>query len=853
MAVTRVSLTGLPPLQRRMVEAWLTRFEENWHENKLSECLRAVPPQSSVRRPLLLAMIERDLAHQWSHGREMTLDDYVRDYPEIGRAEDLPVELIASEFEIRHRYGPVELGEYERRFPRQFDDLQMHLAPMLERAIDRNFEGPDPDLSPAEMRRDLLAVTNGEQAGDPMLERRLQLLKAQPGLNSTVNLPALSGLPSCRMERTVEEVDRFLPAESSRTEPTQPLLHSPAQTIWLEGEAVRDTDNGMTTQQIPTATPKLPIPPQLGRYQIEKVLGRSGRGWTYAAVDTELGRHVAIKVPCFQGADAEIERERFRREARIATTLTHPLLCPILDVGQAEGFDYLVMPLVMGDSLSEVMQARPIWSPRAAVELFYKLASAMDAAHRQGVIHRDLKPSNILLTPSEVPVIVGFGQAKVRVTRSERDGSLYQAPECWQDPSDDANPRIDIYSLGAMLYEVLTGQKPPHPLDPPTPLTFPQDLDAALQSICQRAMSRQPDLRHTSMRELAQELGRLRESLRPSHAASRLSLSAPSSTASVGKLTTSALDRKASLASETAPSVGTVVAPLSASASQVQQIRQLSTQEIPAVHSRPSPAPRRRIAWEWVISAGICIAILAATIFFRNRQAKDSSPTPSTESTPQAANPTPNSPPTSAQDLIEQIGLAGPLERPRLVKALRDSKDPNLVPALIDYLVAAPWRDSNPKGEDRDAVLSVLLQVDPLVVPDMLKRAAKAEQPAVRRWAYSEIGHRIDLDTRPRLLPVLLAGLKDTDGAVRRVAAEQVRRLPPPHEASIAQALFDRVTDALWGDSDSSAPDGGKDAALEALEEFAPQRVMAALNAAERCNHPEVRRWAVMQKSRRTP
>src|SRR5713226_6126535 len=101
MTGTSETLAALPPLQRRMAEAWLTRFEENWHDQKLRECMRALPTQSTLRRPLLLAMIERDLAHHWEQGRQSSVEAYLKEFPELGGPEEVPVELIAAEYALR--------------------------------------------------------------------------------------------------------------------------------------------------------------------------------------------------------------------------------------------------------------------------------------------------------------------------------------------------------------------------------------------------------------------------------------------------------------------------------------------------------------------------------------------------------------------------------------------------------------------------------------------------------------------------------------------------------------------------------------------------------------------------------
>lgn len=849
----RVSLSGLPPLQRRMVEAWLARFEENWHEQKLNECLRALPPQSSVRRPLLLAMIERDLEHQWSHGRQVTLESYLSEYPELGRREDLPVELIAAEFEVRHRHGQADLEEYAQRFPAVFDDLQILVTPVLEGVGRPDTSNEEAGRSSTELRLKLLTAPANDPILDPAGERRLNLLRAESA-TAAASVPSPAPSPSRWGAIPADhDVDVFLPPDLARLEPTQPLSESPAQTIWLDGDAGRDTDNGGTSPSLLSATPVLPVPPVLGRYQIERQLGRSGRGFTYQAVDQELGRRVALKVPCFRGHDAATQRERFLREARIAAGLSHPLLCPILEVGQCDGFDYLVMPLVEGDSLSDLMKARPIWPVRQAVDLFHKLTSAMDAAHRQGVIHRDLKPTNVLITPGEMPVIVGFGQA-IRPNHAEdTDNAVYLAPEWLQGEPDHSSPRGDIYSLAAMLYQILSGQRPPHPLELPAPLSFPDDLSPELQAICQRAMSRDPELRHATMREFAQDLARFRETLKPSNPGARLSLSGTSTRLGAIRRPAAETDTSDVVPLDALPTMMPLTGPASAAISRVQQIRQMSSTENPVARLRPPPPPSRRFAWEWIAVGTISVLVLVVMIVWMSRR-----PTETRSREPNATSPSDNpapqeplSPPTPAE-LVRRLATLRGEEQLALVQELKVKKDPALTQAIVEYLVSSPWSHSSPDGQDRAAALSVLLAIDPLAVPDTLRRATKSPDAAVRQWAYQEIGRRIDLDTRARLLPVLLGGLKDANGGVRHLVAEQVRQLPPPHDASISQALFDRVSDALWGEPDSSTPDGGKNAALDALEEFAPNRVAAALNAAERSPHPEVRRWAAEQKARRS-
>ncbi len=837
-----------------MVEAWLARFEENWHEHKLGECLRALPPQSSVRRPLLLAMIERDLEHQWSQGRQLTLESYLSEYPELGRLDDLPIELIAAEFEVRHRYGQADLAEYAQRFPAAFDDLQIYLTPILEGGGSPEVSRGSASASSAERRLKLLTAPSDEPVVDPVGEHRLNLLQgsSRPGSGGESREPfpdsSWGGLPAVD-----NDLDFFLPPDLFRTDPTQPLTESPAETIWLEGEANRDTDNGATSASVVLATPSLPVPPILGRYQIERQLGRSGRGFTYQAIDTEWDRRVALKVPSFSGPDADARRERFLREARVAAGLSHPLLCPVLEVGQADGFDFLVMPFVEGESLHDLMKARPIWPVRQAVDLFFKLTSAMDAAHRQGVIHRSLKPTNVLITPGEIPVIVGFGQVTRPDPADDGEDAVYLAPEWSHHQPDDSSPRGDIYSIAAMLYQIVTGNPPPHPLEMPAPLSFPDDIPPDLKSICERALSRDPELRYATMREFAQDLARFRDSLAPSNPSRRLSLSGSQLRPSTNRRPPSAEASNEMVPVGNLPASSGANGPANATHFCLQQIRQMSTGEMPALKTRGSSPVSRRFAWEWVVVGTFSVILLTVVIVRMNllsRPTKQAEPDP--VAAPGTALPSMPPPAPSATDLVRRLAQLEGDEYHALAKELKGRRDPAITQAAIDYLVSAPWSDVAPKGRDRDAVLALLLALDPLSVPDTLRRSTRSPDAEVRGWAFREIGRRIDLDTRARLVPALLAGLKDTSGLVRHIVAEQVRQLPPPHEAAIVQALFDRVADSMWGEPDAAVPDGGKNAALDALEEYAPNRVKAALQAAEQSTNPEVRRWAATQKARRS-
>ncbi len=267
-----------------------------------------------------------------------------------------------------------------------------------------------------------------------------------------------------------------------------------------------------------------PLPEQFGRYRIIKRLGQGGMGLVYLADDTPLKRRVALKVSEFGPDGGPESRKRFLEEARTAATLDHPYLCPVFDVGEIEGRFYLARAYIEGQSLAEWTRGKNL-PPRQAAALLGKLALAMQEAHKKKVIHRDLKPANVMIKTTgerREPVIVNFGQAcldspeAVRFARiGQFMGTLgYMAPEQIRGDLNEIGPACDIYALGVILYELLTGRLPFNgsglevasrilTATPLLPSTHRSDLDPALEAICLKAMAKQAEDRYTSMGELA--------------------------------------------------------------------------------------------------------------------------------------------------------------------------------------------------------------------------------------------------------------------------------------------------------------------------------------------------------------
>jgi serine/threonine protein kinase len=272
--------------------------------------------------------------------------------------------------------------------------------------------------------------------------------------------------------------------------------------------------------------PQQTQPTRIGRFEILTLLGEGAFGRVYKARDPQLDREVAIKVPKIEAFAGKFDLQRFLREAKSAAAIQHPNICPVHEVNIEDGQPYIVMAYVPGKSLADSLKARrqPL-PPRQAVLIVRKLALALEAAHEKGIVHRDLKPANILFDPQRKDVVItDFGLA-VRTTgdaRQTQSGMLmgtpaYMSPEQARGDVKQMGPTSDIFALGVILYELLTGTRPfqgslgevigqiQH-VEPPSIRTHNPQLDERLDAICRQALAKKPTDRFVSMKALATAL-----------------------------------------------------------------------------------------------------------------------------------------------------------------------------------------------------------------------------------------------------------------------------------------------------------------------------------------------------------
>ena len=288
----------------------------------------------------------------------------------------------------------------------------------------------------------------------------------------------------------------------------------------------------------PAAVTAAEPPPQLyGRYELLSELGRGTSGVVYKARDPKLDRLVAMKILRPELASLEesgVElRQRFHQEAVAAGRLTHPAIVAVHDVGEAENRPFMVMEYIEGGTLADLLVGGRPLPLNEAVAIIVQVLGALDYAHRHGVVHRDIKPRNILVGQLGVTKVTDFGTARILGANHTQTGTMlgtpaYMSPEMVRGQA--ADPRSDLFSLGVVLYEVLTGVNPFNATDlaavlyrivntkPPSVRHHNPELPPALDDVVRRALAKDPESRYATAQDFANSLreaaGEQRTSLR---------------------------------------------------------------------------------------------------------------------------------------------------------------------------------------------------------------------------------------------------------------------------------------------------------------------------------------------------
>ena len=274
-------------------------------------------------------------------------------------------------------------------------------------------------------------------------------------------------------------------------------------------------------------TPSAAVGQMLDRFELLGELGAGTNGKVFLARDPRLGREVAIKIPHPDRLRTAYDVERFLRTARAAAQFRHEYLCPIYEVNDVPGNYYLVMAFIKGRPLGHFLADHRRLPIKQAVQLTKMLATAMIEPHQKGIVHRDLKPDNIQIDEERrVPVIMDFGLARFEQAAGPQlthDGQLlgtpyYMPPEQALGDTEQIGPRSDLYSLGVIFYEMLTGQRPitgrtvgevlknVHSQQPIPPLQHRPQIDQTLNDLCLKSIAKSPADRFASMAEFAKEL-----------------------------------------------------------------------------------------------------------------------------------------------------------------------------------------------------------------------------------------------------------------------------------------------------------------------------------------------------------
>lgn len=292
-------------------------------------------------------------------------------------------------------------------------------------------------------------------------------------------------------------------------------------------QGARAAETGRAADSTPTTGgPFQLLPSQFGRYRVERQLGKGAMGAVYLAHDIQLDRCVALKVARVSSTGSAKLIKRMEVEAKLAAKVDHPLICKVYDVGEVDGIRFIALQYIDGETLKSFLKRSGRRQTAAeSKQWILQIASALEAAHDKGVIHRDLKPENVMVNRKGEPVIMDFGLAR-RATGATDAGltqgmvlgtAAYMSPEQVLGKAELIDQRSDLYALGVMLFEMLTGERPftgtaievmgkKSVLNAPSPLELNPEIPLGLAALCHKLISRNKEDRYANCAELIAEL-----------------------------------------------------------------------------------------------------------------------------------------------------------------------------------------------------------------------------------------------------------------------------------------------------------------------------------------------------------
>ncbi len=440
---------------------------------------RAPSPQ---RVAALAELVKVDIERRWANGQQRRVEDYLQEYPELSGSGPLSEELAQQEFLVRSRHGHTPSSdEFHSRFP----SIDVQKLPQGEQAM-------------------VLTMNFG---ASPL---ETQILDSKPRSSSTAS-------PTARAARAVPTLDT-----NAGTSPD----HSGTVDFDTARKSSSTAGSSRSAASSVSAAPPAPAeaPKAIGRYTIKQELGSGSFGLVYRCFDEDLKRDVAIKVPHLRAKITQERIKEFLHEAQSAARLRHSGIVTVMDTSQTEdGRAFIVYEFIAGRTLQNHLEEGK-YTIADAVRWLAETAEALHHAHKNSIVHRDIKPANILVDPDGRTHIADFGLAKMDDQFFKNDtgkvlGTVaYMSPEQAAGQSHWATPQTDIYSLGVMLYQMLTRRLPfvARELDevllqirertPAPPRTIDDKIPKAVEDVCLKAMAKNPAERYTTAADMAADL-----------------------------------------------------------------------------------------------------------------------------------------------------------------------------------------------------------------------------------------------------------------------------------------------------------------------------------------------------------